>query len=191
MRGVFVFADVQAQCFFFSSRRRHTRLQGDWSSDVCSYDLVGGGTPLRLFPCLQFFQTAGHRCSTDGRPRSPGDGEGPEQDPRGTLPRETARLLPGTDRPEREGPLRVERPRWPLDRVDRRLRPGRTGGLVGPFRRAPRCACDRRDGWARGWTARSMLKSAPDSARPLLAMAAAWLTALLMPARLGLPSLCK
>src|ERR1022692_194059 len=22
--------------FFFSSRRRHTRLQGDWSSDVCS-----------------------------------------------------------------------------------------------------------------------------------------------------------
>src|ERR1039457_2083828 len=25
--------------FFFSSRRRHTRLQGDWSSDVCSPDL--------------------------------------------------------------------------------------------------------------------------------------------------------
>src|SRR5256885_993171 len=30
--------------FFFSSRRRHTRLQGDWSSDVCSSDLaVFGG----------------------------------------------------------------------------------------------------------------------------------------------------
>src|SRR5256885_3028334 len=27
--------------FFFSSRRRHTRLQGDWSSDVCSSDLMG------------------------------------------------------------------------------------------------------------------------------------------------------
>src|SRR2546426_5847527 len=27
--------------FFFSSRRRHTRLQGDWSSDVCSSDLIG------------------------------------------------------------------------------------------------------------------------------------------------------
>src|SRR5688500_20373313 len=26
--------------FFFSSRRRYTRLQGDWSSDVCSSDLV-------------------------------------------------------------------------------------------------------------------------------------------------------
>src|SRR5256885_8235888 len=28
--------------FFFSSRRRHTRLQGDWSSDVCSSDLHAG-----------------------------------------------------------------------------------------------------------------------------------------------------
>src|SRR5205807_5722763 len=26
--------------YFFSSRRRHTRLQGDWSSDVCSSDLT-------------------------------------------------------------------------------------------------------------------------------------------------------
>src|SRR5690348_17930836 len=26
-------------CFFFSSRRRHTRWTGDWSSDVCSSDL--------------------------------------------------------------------------------------------------------------------------------------------------------
>src|SRR5256885_12527624 len=34
---------------FFSSRRRHTRLQGDWSSDVCSSDLYQkGGTPIRL-----------------------------------------------------------------------------------------------------------------------------------------------
>src|SRR5256885_5401794 len=35
--------------FFFSSRRRHTRLQGDWSSDVCSSDLAGGaGLPEGL-----------------------------------------------------------------------------------------------------------------------------------------------
>src|SRR5437762_7058807 len=26
--------------FFFSSRRRHTRYIGDWSSDVCSSDLM-------------------------------------------------------------------------------------------------------------------------------------------------------
>src|SRR3954464_16106045 len=28
---------------FFSSRRRHTRLSCDWSSDVCSSDLYPGG----------------------------------------------------------------------------------------------------------------------------------------------------
>src|SRR5690348_9826678 len=28
--------------FFFSSRRRHTRWTGDWSSDVCSSDLIPG-----------------------------------------------------------------------------------------------------------------------------------------------------
>src|SRR4051812_49697046 len=28
--------------FFFSSRRRHTRLTCDWSSDVCSSDLIEG-----------------------------------------------------------------------------------------------------------------------------------------------------
>src|SRR5262249_56829689 len=28
------------QVFFFSSRRRHTRLVSDWSSDVCSSDLA-------------------------------------------------------------------------------------------------------------------------------------------------------
>src|SRR5699024_2997425 len=27
--------------FFFSSRRRHTRSKRDWSSDVCSSDLLG------------------------------------------------------------------------------------------------------------------------------------------------------
>src|SRR2546429_3360695 len=31
-------ADVDT-CFFFSSRRRHTRCSRDWSSDVCSSDL--------------------------------------------------------------------------------------------------------------------------------------------------------
>src|SRR5207248_7772883 len=35
--------------FFFSSRRRHTRSYGDWSSDVCSSDLMrspqGGDIP--------------------------------------------------------------------------------------------------------------------------------------------------
>src|SRR3989454_2603069 len=41
-------AGAARSVFFFSSRRRHTRLQGDWSSDVCS-SVLGklGGTPSR------------------------------------------------------------------------------------------------------------------------------------------------
>src|SRR5262249_57443763 len=35
-------------CFFFSSRRRHTILVSDWSSEVCSSDLpaAAGGAAL-------------------------------------------------------------------------------------------------------------------------------------------------
>src|SRR5256885_4070291 len=52
---------------FFSSRRRHTRLQGDWSSDVCSSDLAFVGTisgipsPLLELPVIapQGFGPAG------------------------------------------------------------------------------------------------------------------------------------
>src|SRR5688572_32041650 len=38
LRGVFVCSFF----FFFSSRRRHTRFDCDWSSDVCSSDLEVG-----------------------------------------------------------------------------------------------------------------------------------------------------
>src|SRR2546429_4739734 len=39
-------------CLFFSSRSRHTRCSGDWSSDVCSSDLypsqLSGGEQQRV-----------------------------------------------------------------------------------------------------------------------------------------------
>src|SRR2546430_10334992 len=35
------------ESFFFSSRRRHTRFDCDWSSDVCSSDLPRLGTAAR------------------------------------------------------------------------------------------------------------------------------------------------
>src|SRR2546426_9026264 len=41
--------------FFFSSRRRHTRLQGDWSSDVCSSDLLKVVEETRLKICTALF----------------------------------------------------------------------------------------------------------------------------------------
>src|SRR3712207_3201376 len=34
-------------CFFFSSRRRHTRYWRDWSSDVCSSDLLAASDSRR------------------------------------------------------------------------------------------------------------------------------------------------
>src|SRR5256885_6796684 len=52
---------MSIQLFFFSSRRRHTRLQGDWSSNVCSSDL----------DFLQFRVTNGH-VSLDLRSLDPG-----------------------------------------------------------------------------------------------------------------------
>src|SRR5437867_12099249 len=56
--------------FFFSSRRRHTRSYGDWSSDVCSSDLV----PPDLFGKLD--EESLHRSGLRGhveriRPPSP------------------------------------------------------------------------------------------------------------------------
>src|SRR5438045_9668985 len=43
-------------CFFFSSRRRHTRCLSDWSSDVCSSDLFARGwfDPRRKRPLPRF-----------------------------------------------------------------------------------------------------------------------------------------
>src|SRR5438309_6227098 len=42
MRWVWV-ERLYSYIFFFSSRRRHTRWNCDWSSDVCSSDLVISG----------------------------------------------------------------------------------------------------------------------------------------------------
>src|SRR5256885_3353515 len=44
--------------FFFSSRRRHTRLQGDWSSDVCSSDLVCATHALLSGPAVERLSNA-------------------------------------------------------------------------------------------------------------------------------------
>src|SRR2546429_2525933 len=41
---------VTKEFFFFSSRRRHTRCSRDWSSDVCSSDLVVPQREENVFP---------------------------------------------------------------------------------------------------------------------------------------------
>src|SRR2546422_2398383 len=39
--------------FFFSSRRRHTRCSRDWSSDVCSSDLLPALKKVTSFPRVE------------------------------------------------------------------------------------------------------------------------------------------
>src|SRR2546422_8578695 len=61
--------------FFFSSRRRHTRCSRDWSSDVCSSDLVKAQATAELkathsdLPLMMTDQVAGYInfYSTRGR----------------------------------------------------------------------------------------------------------------------------
>src|SRR2546430_7389398 len=65
--------------FFFSSRRRHTRFDCDWSSDVCSSDLwnetfdaypVGSVPPHWVSATAGRFQVSeldGRRCSRSSR----------------------------------------------------------------------------------------------------------------------------
>src|SRR6266550_5695763 len=40
--------------FFFSSRRRHTRCSRDWSSDVCSSDLITSGFANAAEECFNY-----------------------------------------------------------------------------------------------------------------------------------------
>src|SRR5256886_13665948 len=48
-----MFMSVLYDIFFFSSRRRHTRFDCDWSSDVCSSDL-----PLTHFKKIRVLPVA-------------------------------------------------------------------------------------------------------------------------------------
>src|SRR5438105_15316854 len=62
--------------FFFSSRRRHTRSTRDWSSDVCSSDLIHTGNRHRQFPAhwnlsKQRARRGNLRNITDAKRRQP------------------------------------------------------------------------------------------------------------------------
>src|SRR5256884_4884982 len=65
---------------FFSSRRRHTRCSRDWSSDVCSSDLVAV-LPTRNVPaavkeltrCVEQLGFVGAELPTNSQGRYPGE----------------------------------------------------------------------------------------------------------------------
>src|SRR5438876_10716437 len=117
--------------FFFSSRRRHTRWTGDWSSDVCSSDLVQSGREQRPLLALKFpwstrpdvpdqwlsedygiSRHAGRTCP--GQPHPPLGG------------RAFPWLCRGVRRGQREGLLVPRPPQW------HHVRPLREGVEVGP-----------------------------------------------------------
>src|SRR5689334_24637501 len=56
--------------FFFSSRRRHTRWNCDWSSDVCSSDLDAAQRPAVDSDERRQVRCAGHRTSHPQRTRT-------------------------------------------------------------------------------------------------------------------------
>src|SRR5437764_8846516 len=53
--------DALNEEFFFSSRRRHTRYIGDWSSDVCSSDLERAVAIFDLLEENSFTPSAGYQ----------------------------------------------------------------------------------------------------------------------------------
>src|SRR5436189_2285440 len=66
---------VRCVSFFFSSRRRHTRYIGDWSSDVCSSDLIRrgdglGGSALHPLHVRDHGEAEGHPAHDRRLPRS-------------------------------------------------------------------------------------------------------------------------
>src|ERR1039457_399471 len=83
-----VSADCLCVVFFFSSRRRHTRLQGDGSSDVCSSDLVKTNQVFSSINRKQRFHW--EECST--------------AQPLAVFHQRTFQTLPAADRPPRGVP---------------------------------------------------------------------------------------
>src|SRR2546430_8989067 len=70
--------------FFFSSRRRHTRFDCDWSSDVCSSDLEGESgveQPRRKRSLAAEQSFLGHlpECELGGESRKRDDGRPTER----------------------------------------------------------------------------------------------------------------
>src|SRR5205807_3196650 len=64
-----------SQEFFFARRRRHTRLQGDWSSDVCSSDPFFTTMPMsRMMPIRAITLRSSRAASRASSAPTPAEG---------------------------------------------------------------------------------------------------------------------
>src|SRR2546429_5782667 len=66
MNTLQLYVHNQILCFFFSSRRRHTRCSRDWSSDVCSSDLEKRSVFRRLASAVCGTSERAHRGQVAG-----------------------------------------------------------------------------------------------------------------------------
>src|SRR6266478_9636822 len=101
--------------FFFSSRRRHTRFDCDWSSDVCSSDLeagtdsaIGGISYTKAFPERMSNEERRRQCARPAPDRRFALGRGqPRGEDRGAKnavrPRSRPQPEPVHVRAERQG----------------------------------------------------------------------------------------
>src|SRR2546430_2351259 len=64
-------SEEQIFFFFFSSRRGHTSFDCDWSSDVCSSDLIETSTPARLPATFATWFSVSETANADDRISSP------------------------------------------------------------------------------------------------------------------------
>src|SRR5260221_7603624 len=91
---VMVIENVYLLFFFFSSRRRHTRSLCDWSSDVCSSDLLGQSAWNLLRGGGLHYPALGY-SNAGGRPR--------------WAPPPVPRRASGLGRPQRNCPCEIGR----------------------------------------------------------------------------------
>src|SRR2546430_13632886 len=99
-------SDVCIWFFFFSSRRRHTRFDCDWSSDVCSSDLC------QLGGAMHFSCPGCRRSSSSSAPRCPRNLLQGKKLPHSAAP-ETTPIMPAPSRRSEERRVGKEcRSRW-------------------------------------------------------------------------------
>src|SRR5256885_546 len=157
--------ELYACYFFFSSRRRHTRLQGDWSSDVCSSDLGCRRRPGRQHRAAH----AGGPCRRRHQDPSAGTPGAEDHGPavRPAAGRDRRRRGPGAEpgRPARPGHRRHSaRPHGP---ARPQHRPGgRRHGRRGRCRGAPAGRRARRAHRPRAGSAGRAARQGLTSARP-------------------------
>src|SRR5262249_56653210 len=102
--------------FFFASRRRHTRLVSDWSSDVCSSDLSSPALVAILTGLPAGLELDRDAIDADLKRRQEGYGRSPRQQ----IEQDRVEVLAGLRSEERRVGKEGRSRWWPCDGIERR-----------------------------------------------------------------------